>query len=251
MDGQTFRWKGAKMLIEEMTMPDFERGIRKTQTVVIPVGSVEEHGKHLPLATDTQEAYAVAKQAAKEVDVFVAPPVVYGVLRSTLDHPGSIGISATTLRALIRDIVHSLYGQGLRRFIVLSGHAGSIHVASLREVGEALMDELDGIAMAVLSLLDLIKGKAAGIVETENDSHAGEVETSMMLAINPDLVKGSSEAEFPHFPEHFLVRDRRKYWPGGVWGNPAKAQREKGERLIEIGATLLCELIRKIETFSG
>lgn len=240
---------GEAMLIEEITMTDFEREIEKTQTVLIPVGSVEEHGVHLPLATDTFEVYELAKRVANAVDVFVSPPVPYGVLRSTRDHPGSVGISAGTLRAMIRDITHSLYDQGLRRFIIISGHAGSIHVAALREVGEVLMEELDGIAVAVLSILDLMTEEAAQWIETRNDFHAGEVETSVMMFIKPHLVHGTSKAESPCFPEPILVRDRKKYWPGGVWGDPGKGREEKGRMLIELGVGKMCDLIRRIEAF--
>jgi creatinine amidohydrolase len=237
------------MLIEEITMSDFEKGMKKTQTVLIPVGSVEEHGNHLPLATDTLEIYELAKRVAETVEVFVAPPIYYGVLRSTRDHPGSVGISGKTLRALIRDIVYSLHRQGLRRFVIISGHGGSLHVAALREVGELLMDELDGIAVAVFSILDLVTEEVSQWIETQNDSHAGEVETSVMKFIKPHLVQGTSKAEFPKFPEPILVRDRKKYWPGGVWGDPSRGNEEKGRRLIEYGVKKVCDLVRRIEAY--
>lgn len=237
------------MLIEEITMPDFKRGVNKTQTVLIPVGSVEEHGSHLPLATDTLEVYELARRVAESVDVFVAPPIFYGVLRSTQDHPGSVGISAGTLRALVRDIVHSLYKQGLRRFIIVSGHGGSIHVSALREVGEDLLEELEGIAVAVLSILDLVTDDVSQWIETRNDAHAGEVETSVMRFIKPHLVQGTSKAEFPKFPDPILVRNRKKYWPGGVWGDPGKGHEDKGRKLVEHGVKKICDLIERIEAF--
>jgi creatinine amidohydrolase len=237
------------MLIEEMTMPGFERGLRRTQTVLIPVGSLEEHGAHLPLATDTLEAYELTRRVGEVLDVFVSPPIPFGVLRSTRDHPGSVSISPVTLRAVILDLVRSFYHQGLRRFVVLSGHAGSIHMAALREAGEALVDETDGIAIAVLSLLDLIAEGVSRWIETRNDSHAGEVETSIMLFLRPHLVRGTSKAEFPSFPEPILVRDRRRYWPGGVWGDPSKADREKGRMLVESAVSKMCDLVRRLEAF--
>ncbi|NIO03418.1 MAG: creatininase family protein [Proteobacteria bacterium] len=237
------------MLIEEITMRGFEQGVKKTQTVLVPVGSVEEHGNHLPLATDTLQVYELAKRVAETAKVLVAPPIYYGVLRSTRDHPGSVGISAETLRVLIRDIVHSLYRQGLRRFIIISGHGGSMHVAALREVGELLLKELDGIALAVLSILDLVTEEVFQWIETRNDAHAGEVETSVMKFIKPDLVQGTSKAEFPSFPEPILVGNPKKYWPGGVWGDPSKGNEEKGRRLIEHGVAKVCDLIREIEAY--
>jgi len=238
------------MLLEEMTMRDFEKGLQQTRTVLIPVGSVEAHGNHLPLATDTLEVYEVAKRVAKTINVFVTPPVPYGVLRSTRDHPGSVGISPGALRAVIADVVHSLYRQGLRRFLVLSGHAGSTHMAALREVAEVILDRLDGIMMAVLSILDLAQDTVSPCIETENDAHAGEVETSLMMSIHPGLVQGTSKAEFPAFPDPILVRNRRKYWPGAVWGDPAKAKEEKGQKLIELGVERVCDVIRRMEALA-
>jgi creatinine amidohydrolase len=238
------------MLIEEITMTDFSVGILQTQTVILPVGSVEEHGIHLPLATDTMGVYELAKRAAQTMGVFVAPPVAYGVLRSTRDHPGSVGISAGTLRAMIRDITYSLFSQGLRRFIIISGHGGSMHLAALREIGEILIEELDGIVMAVVSMPDLIREGGARWIETHGDSHAGEVETSIMMYIKPHLIRGTSPAEFPTFPEPILVRDRRRYWPGGGWGDPGKGRVDKGKKLTEVCVESIADLVRRIEAFS-
>ena len=81
------------MLLEDITMADFENGIKKTKILIIPFGTIEEHGSHLPLSTDTIQVYEVVKEAAKRVPAFVAPPLHYGVLTSTRQHPGSIGIS--------------------------------------------------------------------------------------------------------------------------------------------------------------
>ena len=93
------------MLLEEITMADFKRAIRKTKTIIVPYGTVEEHGRHLPLSTDTLVMTEVAKSVAERVDVFVAPPVHYGVCTSTGQHPGTIGITPETVRAITLDIV--------------------------------------------------------------------------------------------------------------------------------------------------
>jgi creatinine amidohydrolase len=142
------------MIMEEMTMSEFEKGLEKTRTVIIPVGTVEEHGPHLPLSTDTIQAMELAKRVAQRMKVFIAPPLHYGFCRSTQCHPGTVSVSAGALREMIRDIVKSLHLQGLRSFLILSGHAGSIHIAALNEVGEELLEELREISIAVLSGMD-------------------------------------------------------------------------------------------------
>ena len=109
------------------------------------------------------------------------------------------------------------------------------------------MEELREISIAVLSGMDLFLGRG-DLVETEGDSHAGEVETSMMLSIRPELVKGRAAEEYPAFPRPILVRDKRKYWPGGVWGDPSKASRDKGEKMIQLAVDEVIDLIKKMES---
>src|SRR3954471_1482325 len=145
------------MIIEEMTMHAFEAGLEKTRTVLIPFGSVEEHGPHLPLSTDTLEAYMVCRKASLLHPLFVAPPVHYGNCRSSACHPGTISIRTKTLKALFKDIVRSLRSHGLRNFIALSGHAGGAHCMALQDAGEELIREYDDIEIAVVTEYDLAR----------------------------------------------------------------------------------------------
>jgi creatinine amidohydrolase len=85
------------------------------------------------------------------------------------------------------------------------------------------------------------------IIETPGDAHAGEIETSRILFSHPALVKGMGEKEFPQFPMGILVRNKRNYWPNGVWGDPSKASAEKGKLLEEIVVKKIVELARKME----
>lgn len=235
------------MLIEEMTMTEFEEGLSRTRSVLIPFGAVEEHGPHLPLSTDTLEACEVCRKAALQLPLFVAPPLHYGNCRSTASHPGTISISTLTLKSLFRDIVRSLRGHGLKNFIALSGHAGGAHCMALQDAGEELIAEFEDITVAVVTELDLARSEGRGLVETAGDSHAGEIETSRILHSHPHLVKGSAPAEAPMFPGCILVRDKRRYWPGGVWGDPGKASAEKGALLEELIVRKLVELVRLVE----
>jgi len=234
------------MLIWQMTMPEFEAGLRRTRTVILPFGATEEHGQHLPLATDTLMAETLAARAAEKREVFVAPAVPYGVCRSSRDHPGTIGIRALTLRAVACDLVRDLYRQGLRNFILLSGHAGGTHNAFLLDAGEEMLTKLPEAEIAVVTELDLVRAGAADLVETKGDSHAGEIETSRLLHSHAHLVKGRSVREFPSFPRGILVRDKRRYWPGGVWGDPEKASAGKGRAIEEVVLDGLLNLIDRL-----
>ncbi|MBW1925772.1 MAG: creatininase family protein [Deltaproteobacteria bacterium] len=237
------------MIIEELTMPAFKEGLTKTRTIIVPFGVVEEHGRHLPLGTDTIHAYELSRETSRHRPLFVAPPVWYGLCRSTSQHPGTITISGDTLRKLTVELVTSFYNQGLRNFVLLSGHAGGTHMAAITDAGETILASLKESRVAVLSILDLIAGIPDGIVETENDSHAGEVETSLMLHLRPEHIDGTSPEEYPCFPTPILARDKKRFWPGGVWGDPSKASVEKGKTLLQKEVEVLLGLVNRIESF--
>jgi creatinine amidohydrolase len=235
------------MLLEALTMPDFIAGLARSRTVLIPFGATEEHGKHLPLGTDTFQAEDVCRLLAERRPVFVAPAIPYGVCRSTGDHPGTISLTTETLKALTIDLVRAFYRQGLRNVVLLSGHAGGTHNATLLDAGECLLRELPELRIAVASEYALAKEAGKGLIETPGDCHAGEIETSRMLATRPAMVKGTSPAEMSCFPPFILVRDKQRYWPGGVGGDPAKASSEKGRRLEALVVDALGRLVDALE----
>jgi creatinine amidohydrolase len=235
------------MLIEEITMDDFKRGLKKTKTMIIPFGTVEEHGKHLPLSTDTIIATEVLKIIVERKRVFVAPPIHYGVCTSTSQHPGTISISPDTLRRLTLDIVKDAFRKGMRNIILVSGHGGGLHMNALKEVAEILVVEIEDLKIAVVSPYELLWKEIAEIAHTKNDSHAGEIETSLLMALRPELVKGRSKEEYPNFPKPLVVKEKLKYWPGGVWGNPEKASKKKGQRVIQLIVDKMLEIIERVE----
>lgn len=235
------------MILEEMTMTEFKRALRKTRTLLVPYGSVEAHGTHLPLNTDTLIIAEAARMAAARAPFFVAPPVHYGVCTSTGQHPGTISISSDTLRSLTLDIVREAHGKGLENFVLISGHGGGLHVAALREAGEMLTREIEGIKIAALSIYEILGPEAAALSETPGDSHAGEMETSAVLHLAPTLVKGRSKEEYPRLPKPIVAREKVRFWPGAVWGDPGKATVEKGRRLLEMMADSIAGLVKRID----
>ena len=237
------------MILSEITMPEFIEGLQQTQTVLIPFGAVEEHGRHLPLGTDTMQAYDVCCRLAEERSVFVAPPIYYGVCRSTSGHPGTISITTDTLRAMAVDLVSDLYRQGLRNFVLISGHAGGTHNATLVDAGEMLLARLPQARIAVVTEYDLAAQQGKGLIETAGDAHAGEIETSRILHTRPHLVKGTSPRETPQFPKGILVRNKRNYWSGGVHGDPSKASAEKGKKIETLVVAALGRLVNELESF--
>jgi creatinine amidohydrolase len=97
------------MLLEYITMADFKRHLKKTQTIIFPFGTVEEHGNHLPLNTDTLIVYEILRRVVRKRKVFLAPPLYYGVCTTTSQHPGTISIRPETLRTITYDLVREAY----------------------------------------------------------------------------------------------------------------------------------------------
>jgi len=234
-------------VLENITMSEFKKYLKKTKTIVFPFGTIEEHGRHLPLNTDSLIIQEALKLAAKKKKFFLAPVVPYGVCTTTKDHPGTISISPGTLRKLSFDLVTEAYKKGLRNFLLISGHGGSLHMSAMKETAEVLVEKLDDIKIAVLSPYDVLWKELSEVSETPNDSHAGELETSIMLHLSPQSVKGRSPEEFPNIPRPLIVKDKMRYWPGGVWGNPNKASEEKGATAINLIVDKIVEIIGKIE----
>ena len=234
------------MIIEQITTLDFTEGLKKTKTVIVPLGAIEEHGPHLPMNTDILHAYEIAKKAAKKVPVFVAPPINFGVCRSTADFPGTITIRSSTLVALVLDVVEALYNPGLKNFILYSGHAGMNHVAAMLDAADQIMKQYDDSKFSVITDLELTDAEFFKLVETPADSHAGEIETSLIMSLAPELVGELPEPDFPKFPKPFLVKDTRKYWKSGVWGNPKKASKQKGDKMVDILVNNLIDLVENI-----
>lgn len=229
-----------------MTMDDVRREQEAQTPVIVPFGTVEQHGPHLPLSTDTLQASAVALLAAERVRAVVTPPVHYGQCSSTRNHPGTITLSGNTLRSVARDLIRSLSGQGFKKIVLFSGHAGRIHMACLREAAEACVMADGTLKLAVVCDLDLVKEVSGDLLSTPRDGHAGEIETSRMMHLHPGSVGKPPGEDYPRMPGGRVVPDPEKYWPSGVWGNPQAADGEKGRLIVERSAEALAEIVKSL-----
>ncbi len=142
---------------QDLTMPGLEALGQQTQTVILPLGSLEEHGPHLPLGTDTFHALEVARRVAELRPVVVAPPLFYGMCRSTREHPGTVSISGDALRAMLLAVGREFCRQGWRNLVFISGHAGGTHISAIVEAGERLLAELPEVRVAVVNLLEVLR----------------------------------------------------------------------------------------------
>ncbi|MFN3505312.1 MAG: creatininase family protein [Caldimicrobium sp.] len=219
----------------ELSSEEFKKLLPQVKGVIIPVGSIEAHGPHLPLATDLFTIYEIGKRLVKEVNYFLAPPIYYGLCRSTKDIPGTISISGETLKMLLLDIMHAFKRQGISVFVILSGHAGGTHNAYLIDTAEAFLEKFPECKFFVADIVSLLKDILKELSIPIEDSHAGEWETSLMLYLKKDLVKNLEQSfeDYPTFPKFQVVSNKWNYWSSGIWGNPKKASYEKGKVITE------------------
>lgn len=232
------RWaRGANVadasLVEEMTSTEFARAVKRNPLVVLPVGALEEHGPHLPLSADIVQPLALARALAKKRGALVLPPLWYGYCSSTRPFPGTVSLEVDTLRRVARDLVADIYRNGVRKLLVLSGHAGSGHMAALREGAKEVAGRHDDYRIAVLTDYDFAYELLGKDGIPARDGHAGFVETSRVLAFSPRLVKGHGRVkpDWPTYNRFEILGKPEKKWKTGVQGDPRRASSVAGRKV--------------------
>ena len=223
-----------------MTSEEFA-GILKDPVVLLPVGALEEHGRHLPLGADLIQPLHALDEVARRTGAYIAPPIPYGVCTTSRPYPGTVSVSVDSLKAFVRDVLSDLVRNGVRRVMIVSGHAGREHMMALRAAAQEVVDLGVGLKATVLSDYDIIYATEG--VLPEGDGHAGAGETSRILTARPDLVKGRSPAGKNTIPPYAVIDDPRKYW-SGVTGDPSKATKALGDTLDRL---VIDELVKLVE----
>lgn len=198
--------------------------------VILPIGATEEHGSHLPLGTDSFQCEEIVGRLADEFDAFVLPPIRYGECRSTRNFPGTISLRSETIRAIVEDVLSELVRNGVSKVLLLSGHAGSGHMAAIKLGAQRVVERHEGIRVMVLSDYD-IAYDLAGKEFPPDDGHAGQIETSRMLAIRPELVGNDRPHGSTRPPRFMVVNDPQRFFPSGVMGDSRGASDDKGRRI--------------------
>lgn len=235
------------MHLDDLTTFELEKILKddKNKVVILPIGAVEEHGEHLPLSTDSIQPEFIAEQIAVKLDALIAPAIRYGICDTTKNFSGTISLSFETFLALISEILEELYRHGVRNIVVLSGHAGRVHMAALRVAGVRVVEKHPKLKLLILSDYDIIY-KYQGNEFPAWDGHAGSVETSRVMAIRPDLVKGEGKTFKANFPEYRILPDPERFFPSGVMGDPTTANPEKGEKWNELVEKELIDIITNL-----
>ncbi len=232
------------MRIEDITTKEFALLVKKDPLVFLPIGATEAHGIHLPLGTDSIQPQALCDALAEEFGGIVAPLLPYGQHSSTRNMPGTIALRSETLRAIVTDIIDSLIRQGVKKLVIISGHAGSVHLAAVREAAEVATVRYGKLRLMFLTDYD-IAYKFPLPESNLRDGHGGLIETSRILALNPTLVgKKRPRGRFED-RRFMIVPNPEVCYPDGMVGDATKATAELGHKINDFIFEEMVHLIKQ------
>ena len=227
--------------LDRLTWADVRLEIENGRdTVLVPFGSTEQHGRHMPLGTDAVLGDEFGWALAVRLDAFLAPTVRFGCSDHHLSFPGTISLSDDTFHGIVTDVVASLSRHGFRRILLMPTHGGNFKpladaVAQLKTIDKVKViafTDLEGLVQAAFK-----SSSAFGVNPVQSGAHAGEWEASLMLALRPDQVKMDRAAQ--GFVGE-LSEIMAKVFDGienldanGVLGDPRPATAAAGERYFE------------------
>ncbi len=227
---------------------------RGNALAILPVGSLEQHGPHLPVITDTRTAWEVsiraARIAAEQAAVLVLPGLWTGMSEHHLPFGGTISLNFAEFRGVLTGVARSLRAIGFGRLLIVNGHGGNIDplAVACREIAVEF-----GLPVVATTPWAVVPDAIAALMETgSGPQHACEAETSVMLAMTPDLVRRDRfEEAVRQAPPAILGRTGySRFWSfserapsTGVRGDPRPATAEKGEKMLDAMAAALAEAV--------
>jgi creatinine amidohydrolase len=249
------------VLLDQMSWPEVKDFLAKSTIAFVPVGSTEQHAMHLPVDNDWWTAYEIAKRisdklAEKHINVVITHPVPYGVSPHHMAFPGTVTLRIETFINLIRDICMSLSKHGFKKIIIINGHGGndSALLVALQELKEQTNSEIYLINWWDLAIDEIRK------ISEPPFYHACDTETSMAYALGQHVdrtkLKGEVRKSKPKFVKHdFLAGGPTVYAANvsmteltstGSVGDPSKATKEKGEKILSAVIERACEFVQDI-----
>lgn len=224
-----------------------EVAAQQANCAVVPIGSSEQHGPHLPVSTDTLIACLIAQRVSRQVNGLLVSPVTVTCSHEHSGFSGSVSVSASTLSAVLKDIVGSLDDQGFRLTVLVNAHGGNYVISNVAQ-------ELNTVRPRVLVCPTLhhwtVAASHAGIeTPLTADMHAGEIETSILLHALPGVVRADRIEDWDA-PDRPLLTTlgMRHYTRNGVIGRPSKANADKGRRLLQRLSELISADVLRVMT---
>ncbi len=252
--------KPPTVFLGEMTTLEVEAFLAQHRTIIVPIGSTEQHGPHAPLATDALIPTEIARRVAPRIGALVAPAVNYGLSYPHTGFTGVVQVRIPTFMTLIEDLCASLAIAGFTRIVFLNGHYDNTYAIAYAcaNVAPGLPE---GVRAFPLNYWDgMTPAEAAEFFDPSNGLHANKGETAAVLAINPDLVDmDKANVEFPPFPDVTNAAAVHTAFffsaPGsvhrathsGTWGDAREATPEFGERYLEVVTEATIRLLDDVE----
>jgi creatinine amidohydrolase len=256
-----------KYRYEELTWPEMREATSRQPVVLLPFGTVEDHGPHLPINTDNVIVEAICLEVARRApeDVLAMPTVAYGLDEHHMDFPGTVSVDVHTLIAYVADVATSVARHGFTHVLIVNGHGSNAPIADLAARRVVLET---GIICGAMSPNAAIDPTLAEPVFSEmrrsapgGVAHAGEYETAMMLHLRPDLVqmdqaiRESGQTKLEHFnwdyPEPSILA-WQDWWSrmseSGICGDPTVATAEFGRALFETTVVNFIRFVREFRT---
>jgi len=255
--------KRERYLYSDLTWPELRDAVARQPVVLLPVGSVEDHGPHLPLDTDNFMPTRICRDAAQRIpdDALVMPTVSYGFNWHHIDFPGTIGIQWDHFINYMCDITKSVAYHGFKKILIVDGHGSNLPLVDI--VARRTIMETDTLCASVI-YTNLIVDIAKEIRESPipgGMAHACELETSMYWHVDPERVQTDKfQKEMAVPPSQFIWHDltnpspvqMMEWWSTfshtGVLGDPTLASQEKGARLYEVLIDRMVALVQELRS---
>ena len=235
------------MKIADMTGADFDR--TEKRTVLLPVGCVERHGDHLPLGTDGFLPEHIAEMAAEKLGCLVLPTLWYGSCKAMKPFQGTFDLDSDCLYKFIRSLISEVHRNGFRLLCIVNGHGGNSTPLSM--AARDISSRTD-LSVMVLDWWKELGSEKSGLFEAPG--HAGEDETSAMLALQPEKVRmeraGAHAVEYPRFRLYSRMLDRRIY-SIALTGDAKKATADKGAQLLDVVVQDLVKAVLEAQDMLG
>lgn len=245
-----------KVNYAEMSWVEVKQAIEEDAIAILPTGCIEQHGPHLPLDCDAQSPIPAVERACREhgLRAVVLPVLPYGPAAEHMSFPGTISLSQETHMHVVREIVESLLQHGFRRIVIMRGCAGHMGLEAAvyelwseqRRQGRNAFIEVAPIFVGMQEVWDVVRR----LFPECQDVHAGEGETSLVLATRPELV---AQDRVPHTksnaPQHGTWWARiEEISESGATGEPGRASAEAGQQLIEAMERAVGEWLAEFDT---
>lgn len=253
-----------KYLYEEFTWPEIRAAVAENRVAVLPVGTIEQHGPHLPLVTDVLTASEMSRRAVAQIpnEAVLMPSVFYAFNEHHLDFPGTIAVQGDTFINYVTDIGRSLAHHGFRKILLINGHGSNVPFLDI--AARNITNQTPAIC-AMASWWSLVpKPLFKEIRESEfpgGMAHGCELETSVLLYLRGDLVQMDKAArDLPVERSEFFYWDLQtpspvffqeffsRYSRTGTLGDPTKASLRKGELVVASVVETMIRLIQELRT---